>query len=72
MAISSESQAFPCRPSRAHALLTRLPELGPTDARRLAAAHGLRPVGEECSGTSDKSGFATVGILDGALPTAAQ
>jgi hypothetical protein len=35
--------------------------IGSTDARRLAAAHGLRPVSEECSGTSDKSGFATAG-----------
>jgi hypothetical protein len=46
--------------------------IGSTDAKRLAAAHGLRPMGDECSGTSDKSGFATVGILDGALPTPAQ
>jgi hypothetical protein len=46
--------------------------IGSTDAKRLAAAHGLKPMSDECSGTSDKSGFATVGILDGALPTPAQ
>jgi hypothetical protein len=46
--------------------------IGSTDVRRLAAAHGLKCVCEECSGTSDKSGFATAGILDAALPTAAQ
>ena len=72
MAISNESQAFPYRPSRAHGLMTRLPRIGSTDVRRLAAAHGLKSASEECSGTSDKSGFAAAGILDAALPTPGQ
>jgi len=46
--------------------------IGSTDAKRLAAALGLRPVSEERSGICDKSGFAAVGILDGALPALAQ
>lgn len=62
-----------CHAARAGRMVRfRLPELGPLARQDWPRLTGRGPGCEERSGTCDKSGFATVAILDGAMPTTAQ